>query len=91
MARATSGRRTVEKCPQTALPGAETGLEDTEEIVTELCAEIFDACHAESRVPSGAIPNLYAIVANCTPDKTGTGKGAFHDPDHCWAATARVD
>src|SRR4051794_30267703 len=53
-------------------PGAkyETGLEAIEEIeviAAELAAEVFGASHVELRVPSGAIANLSAFIATCSP------------------------
>lgn len=51
----------------------ETGLEAIEEIevmAAELAAEVFHARHAEVRVPSGAIANLYAFMATCKPGDT---------------------
>lgn len=48
----------------------EMGLEAIEEIeviAAELACEVFDASHAEIRVPSGAIANLYAFMALCKP------------------------
>jgi glycine hydroxymethyltransferase len=56
-------------------PGAkyEKGLEAIEEIeviAAELAAEVFGASFVELRVPSGAIANLYAFVATCSPGDT---------------------
>ena len=53
-------------------PGAkyEMGLEAIEEIeviAAELAAEIFQARHAEIRVASGAMANLYGFMATCRP------------------------
>ncbi|WP_269744650.1 beta-eliminating lyase-related protein [Saccharomonospora cyanea] len=51
----------------------ETGLEAIEQIeviAAELVAEVFGARHAEVRVPSGAIANLYAFLATCEPGDT---------------------
>ena len=51
----------------------ETGLEAIERIeviAAELAAEVFGARHAEIRVPSGAIANLYAFMATCEPGDT---------------------
>jgi glycine hydroxymethyltransferase len=51
----------------------ETGLEAIEQIevmAAELAAELFGASHAEIRVPSGAIANLYAFMATCEPGDT---------------------
>lgn len=51
----------------------ETGLEAIERIevvAAELAAEVFGATHAEIRVPSGAIANLYAFMATCEPGDT---------------------
>ncbi len=51
----------------------ENGLEAVEEIeaiTAELAAEVFQADYAEIRVPSGAIANLYAFMANCKPGDT---------------------
>jgi glycine hydroxymethyltransferase len=61
--------------PSLGYPGAkyEMGLEAIEEIeviTAELCAGIFGATHAEIRVPSGAIANLYAFMATCKPGDT---------------------
>ncbi|MCP5367702.1 MAG: aminotransferase class I/II-fold pyridoxal phosphate-dependent enzyme [Hyphomicrobiales bacterium] len=58
--------------PSLGYPGAkyETGLEAIEEIeviAAELAAEIFGATHAEVRVPSGAISNLYGFMALARP------------------------
>lgn len=54
--------------PSLGYPGDkyELGLEAIEEIeviAAELSAEVFNARHAEIRVPSGAIGNLYAFMA----------------------------
>ena len=54
--------------PSLGYPGDkyETGLEAIEQIeviAAELSAEIFKADYAETRVPSGAIANLYAFMA----------------------------
>ncbi|MEZ5114681.1 MAG: aminotransferase class I/II-fold pyridoxal phosphate-dependent enzyme [Candidatus Nanopelagicales bacterium] len=56
-------------------PGAkyETGLEAAERIevaAAELAAEVFRARHAEVRVGSGALANLYAFMATCRPGDT---------------------
>lgn len=61
--------------PSLGYPGDkyEMGLEAIEEIeviAAALAAEIFDARHAEIRVPSGAIANLYAFMAACKPGDT---------------------
>lgn len=61
--------------PSLGYPGDkyEMGLEAIEEIeviAAELAAEVFDARHAEIRVPSGAIANLYAFMATCRPGDT---------------------
>ena len=58
--------------PSLGYPGDkyEMGLEAIEEIeviCAELCAEVFDATHAEIRVPSGAIANLYGFMALAKP------------------------
>ncbi|QIE44747.1 aminotransferase class I/II-fold pyridoxal phosphate-dependent enzyme [Pseudohalocynthiibacter aestuariivivens] len=58
--------------PSLGYPGDkyEMGLEAIEEIeviAAALCAEVFSARHAEIRVPSGAIANLYAFMATCKP------------------------
>ena len=58
--------------PSLGYPGDkyEMGLEAIEEIeviAAELACEIFDATHAEIRVPSGAIANLYGFMALCKP------------------------
>jgi len=61
--------------PSLGYPGDkyEMGLEAIEEIeviAAQLCAEVFQARHAEIRVPSGAIANLYAFMATCKPGDT---------------------
>ncbi|MCR9111659.1 MAG: aminotransferase class I/II-fold pyridoxal phosphate-dependent enzyme [Rhodobacteraceae bacterium] len=61
--------------PSLGYPGDkyEMGLEAIEEIevvAAELAAEIFGAAHAEIRVPSGAIANLYGFMAICQPGDT---------------------
>ena len=51
----------------------ETGLgaiEQIEIITQELACEVFGATYAEFRVPSGAIANLYAFMANTEPGET---------------------
>ena len=51
----------------------EMGLEAIEQIevmAAELAGEVFGARHAEIRVPSGAIANLYAFLATCEPGDT---------------------
>ena len=58
--------------PSLGYPGDkyETGLQAIEEIeviAAELAAEVFDATHAEIRVPSGAIANLYGFMALAKP------------------------
>lgn len=58
--------------PSLGYPGQkyETGLEGIEEIeaiAAELAAEIFDADHAEIRVGSGALANLYGFMALARP------------------------
>lgn len=58
--------------PSLGYPGDkyEMGLEAIEEIeviAAELACEIFDASHAEIRVPSGAMANLFAFMALCQP------------------------
>jgi glycine hydroxymethyltransferase len=45
-------------------------IEQIEVIAAELAAEVFGARHAEIRVPSGAIANLYAFMATCEPGDT---------------------
>lgn len=48
----------------------ETGLEAIEEIeviTTDLARRVFGARHAEIRVPSGALANLYGFLATCRP------------------------
>jgi glycine hydroxymethyltransferase len=45
-------------------------IERIEVIAAELVAEVFGARHAEIRVPSGAIANLYAFLATCEPGDT---------------------
>jgi glycine hydroxymethyltransferase len=61
--------------PSLGYPGDkyEMGLEAIEEIeviAAELCAEIFEARHAEIRVASGAMANLYGFMATCRPGDT---------------------
>ncbi len=61
--------------PSLGYPGDkyEMGLEAIEEIeviAAQLAAEVFDAGFAEIRVPSGAIANLYAFMATCSPGDT---------------------
>jgi glycine hydroxymethyltransferase len=61
--------------PSLGYPGDkyEMGLEAIEEIeviCAELCAEVFGARHAEIRVPSGAMANLFAFMATCRPGDT---------------------
>lgn len=61
--------------PSLGYPGDkyEMGLEAVEQIeviAAELVAEVFGARHAEIRVPSGAIANLYAFLATCEPGDT---------------------
>ena len=58
--------------PSLGYPGDkyEMGLEAIEEIeviAAELACEVFDATHAEIRVPSGAMANLFAFMALCKP------------------------
>ena len=58
--------------PSLGHPGAkyEMGLEAIEQIeviAAELAAEVFEARFTEVRVPSGAIANLYAFMACCSP------------------------
>ncbi|MBB94305.1 MAG: serine hydroxymethyltransferase [Rhodobacteraceae bacterium] len=58
--------------PSLGYPGVkyETGLEAIEEIeviAADLACEIFHAKHAEIRVASGALANLYAFMATCRP------------------------
>lgn len=58
--------------PSLGYPGEkyETGLEAIEEIeviAADLACEIFHAQHAEIRVGSGALANLYAFMATCRP------------------------
>lgn len=58
--------------PSLGYPGDkyEMGLEAIEEIeviAAELAAEVFGASHAEIRVASGAMANLYAFLATCRP------------------------
>jgi glycine hydroxymethyltransferase len=58
--------------PSLGYPGDkyEMGLEAIEEIeviCAELAAEIFRASHAEIRVASGAMANLYGFMATCRP------------------------
>ena len=78
--------------PSLGYPGDkyEMGLEAIEEIeviAAELCAEVFDASHAEIRVPSGALANLYGFMATCkpgdaiiAPPATIGGHVTHHDP-----------
>ena len=42
-------------------------IEEIEVIAAELAAEVFGATHAEIRVPSGAIANLYGFMALAKP------------------------
>lgn len=61
--------------PSLGYPGDkyEMGLEAIEQIeviAAELVAEVFRARHAEIRVPSGALANLYAFIATCEPGDT---------------------
>lgn len=61
--------------PSLGYPGEkyEMGLEAIEQIeviAAELVADVFGATHAEIRVPSGAIANLYAFLATCEPGDT---------------------
>jgi glycine hydroxymethyltransferase len=61
--------------PSLGYPGDkyEMGLEAIEEIeviAADLAAEVFDARHAEIRVASGAMANLYAFMATCRPGDT---------------------
>lgn len=58
--------------PSLGYPGDkyEMGLEAIEEIeviAAQLASEIFHAKHAEIRVASGALANLYAFMATCAP------------------------
>lgn len=58
--------------PSLGYPGDkyEMGLEAIEEIeviTANLACEIFNAKHAEIRVASGALANLYAFMATCEP------------------------
>jgi glycine hydroxymethyltransferase len=51
----------------------EMGLQAMERIevtAAELAAEVFDATHAEIRVGSGALANLYVFMATCRPGDT---------------------
>jgi glycine hydroxymethyltransferase len=61
--------------PSLGYPGEkyEMGLEAIERIeiiAAELAAEVFGARYAEVRVGSGALANLYAFMATCTPGDT---------------------
>ncbi len=61
--------------PSLGYPGDkyEMGLEAIEEvevIAASLAAEVFGASHAEIRVASGAMANLYAFMATCQPGDT---------------------
>ncbi|HVM19866.1 MAG TPA: aminotransferase class I/II-fold pyridoxal phosphate-dependent enzyme [Egibacteraceae bacterium] len=58
--------------PSLGHPGEkyEMGLEAIEEIeviAADLACRVFDAAHAEVRVGSGALANLYAFMATCRP------------------------
>lgn len=58
--------------PSLGYPGEkyEMGLEAIEEIeviAANLACEVFNAKHAEIRVASGALANLYAFMATCQP------------------------
>ena len=58
--------------PSLGYPGLkyETGLEAIEEIevvAAALACRVFDAGHAEIRVGSGSMANLYAFMATCAP------------------------
>lgn len=51
----------------------ETGLQAIEELEVlthDLACRVFDARHAEFRVASGAMANLYAFMATCEPGDT---------------------
>ena len=61
--------------PSLGYPGDkyEMGLEAIEEIeviCAELCANVFQSSFAEIRVASGALSNLYAFMATCSPGDT---------------------
>jgi glycine hydroxymethyltransferase len=61
--------------PSLGYPGDkyEMGLEAIEQIeiiAAELAAEVFGAQYAEVRVGSGALANLYAFMATCSPGDT---------------------
>ena len=61
--------------PSLGYPGDkyEMGLEAIEQIeiiAAELAAEVFAARYAEVRVGSGALANLYAFMATCSPGDT---------------------
>ena len=61
--------------PSLGYPGDkyEMGLEAIEEIeviAAELAKEVFRAEHAEIRVGTGALANLYAFMATCKPGDT---------------------
>ena len=61
--------------PSLGWPGEkyETGLEAIEQIeviAADLATRVFDARHAEVRVGSGALANLYAFMATCRPGDT---------------------
>ncbi|WP_323036008.1 serine hydroxymethyltransferase [Pararhodobacter sp.] len=64
-------------------------IEEIEVIAAELAAEIFDATHAEIRVPSGAIANLYGFMALAKPGDTiiappaAIGGHVTHHADGC--------
>lgn len=58
--------------PSLGYPGQkyEMGLEAIEEIeviAAELARRVFDTSYVETRVPSGALANLYAFMATCHP------------------------
>ena len=80
--------------PSLGYPGDkyEMGLEAIEEIeviAADLACEIFHARHAEIRVASGALANLYAFMATCSPGDTiiappaSVGGHVTHHADGC--------
>ena len=44
-----------------------SGIEEIEIIAAALACRVFDAAHAEIRVPSGAMANLFTFMATCSP------------------------
>jgi hypothetical protein len=74
--------------PSLGYPGGkyEMGLEAIEAIeviAAELAAEVFGARHAEIRVGSGALANLYVFMATCRPgDRIIAPAGRDRRPRH---------